>query len=215
MNYKAGDTITYELSNSTIRTVVVDARHEDVKNGRPGFSGKMIDPNPEYDWQADVWGYDEQIVETPSHEAPIDFNNFHDATAAIFQPCEAPDRKPDFVSESGSEYWDMGIGVIRRSDHWGCNIRSCWWALGNSQQVKMLAAFFLTLRAVSLYKSWLQARHPRKAAAFYNEMADPFTYSDSTRDFYRSQDRYEPVDGGWLRVPQTGFCGYIYFQKRG
>lgn len=55
------------------------------------------------------------------------FNNFHDATDAVFTPCERPAREPDFISGAGSEYWDTGEGVIRYSDHWCLGIRSCNW----------------------------------------------------------------------------------------
>ncbi len=58
-----------------------------------------------------------------------DFSNFHDETCAIFTSCETPSRRPDFISESGSEYWDNGDSVIRRANHWGKDIASCRWEL--------------------------------------------------------------------------------------
>ena len=62
-----------------------------------------------------------------------DFTNFHHATAAVWEPCEAPSRPADFVSASRSEYWDMGDHVIRRADHWGEHIASCnWWLAGQA-----------------------------------------------------------------------------------
>jgi hypothetical protein len=57
------------------------------------------------------------------------FSNFHVDTVANFTLCEMPDRPPDFYSYSGSTYWDLGYGVIRWSNHWGRNIRSCHWYL--------------------------------------------------------------------------------------
>lgn len=55
------------------------------------------------------------------------FSTFYRRTSAIFYPCATPDRKPDFISASGSKYWDEGHGVIRSSDHWG-DIADCdWW----------------------------------------------------------------------------------------
>lgn len=64
----------------------------------------------------------------------IDFTNFHDTTRAEFAPSAPPDREPDFVSPSGSVYWDMAVGVFRASDHWagmnGCTGQaSCVWSL--------------------------------------------------------------------------------------
>ena len=64
----------------------------------------------------------------------VSFDNFHDASRAVFTPIDKPSRKPDFSSKSGSLYWDTGIGVIRCSDHWvgfmGCRSqRSCEWSL--------------------------------------------------------------------------------------
>lgn len=62
-------------------------------------------------------------------ESAVNFTNFHDATKAIFTPCDKPGREPDFVSKSGSAYWDLGHGVVRCSDHWNGSIRSCSWFL--------------------------------------------------------------------------------------
>ena len=64
----------------------------------------------------------------------INFTNFHNKTVANFTVCDRPDRNPDFVSDSGSEYWNAGDGVIRAADHWvgdmGCTaIRSCLWSI--------------------------------------------------------------------------------------
>lgn len=58
-----------------------------------------------------------------------DFQNFFVETVANFTRCEVPDRPPDFVSFSGSAYWDLGDRVRRCSDHWGPNISSCRWYL--------------------------------------------------------------------------------------
>lgn len=39
----------------------------------------------------------------------------------------APDRKPDYVSKSGSKYWYEDNGVYRQANHWGQGISSCDW----------------------------------------------------------------------------------------
>ena len=57
-----------------------------------------------------------------------DFSNFYRATVADWSRCEIPDRNPDFVSYSGSAYWDYGNRVRRLSDHWG-NVATCKWLL--------------------------------------------------------------------------------------
>lgn len=59
----------------------------------------------------------------------FNWENFHDASTADFHPCERPSRDPDFVSGSGSRYWNTPEGVIRESDHWLAGIRSCNWYL--------------------------------------------------------------------------------------
>jgi hypothetical protein len=56
------------------------------------------------------------------------FTNFHMATVADWCLCEIPDRDPDFVSYSGSAYWDLGDRVRRLSDHWGI-VASCKWLM--------------------------------------------------------------------------------------
>lgn len=58
-----------------------------------------------------------------------DFKTFHNRTVANFSLCEIPDRAPDYVSRSGSTYWDLGDRVRRYSDHWGPRIASCKWLL--------------------------------------------------------------------------------------
>lgn len=58
--------------------------------------------------------------------------NFHDASTADFQPCERPAREPDFVSGSGSRYWNTPEGVVREGDHWMAGIRSCNWYLAGA-----------------------------------------------------------------------------------
>ena len=55
--YSIGDTITYRVGGGD-RTIVVECREADIKNGRPGFDGS----NAEGDW----WGYDDQIVRVGS-----------------------------------------------------------------------------------------------------------------------------------------------------
>lgn len=56
-------------------------------------------------------------------------NNFFGGTTAVFTLCEQPQSEPDFVSGSGSAYWYINGGVVRRADHWGYGIASCNWYL--------------------------------------------------------------------------------------
>ena len=56
-----------------------------------------------------------------------DFRNFFAGTTANWVPCDRPRMNPDFYSFSGSTYWDLGDRVVRWSNHWGPNIRSCCW----------------------------------------------------------------------------------------
>lgn len=71
----------------------------------------------------------------------VTFETFHDATAADFRPCERPVRAADFVSPSGSAYWNTGEGVIRHADHWGRGIRSCQWFLAGGEGKACEAGF--------------------------------------------------------------------------
>lgn len=53
---------------------------------------------------------------------------------ADWSRCEIPERDPDYVSYSGSAYWNFGKKVRRLSDHWG-TVASCKWLLeGNHIQ---------------------------------------------------------------------------------
>lgn len=62
----------------------------------------------------------------------VNFVNFWMHTEANYTACACPSRVPDYVSKSGSKYWDEGEKVIRLSDHWtGQNgvvrIQDCYW----------------------------------------------------------------------------------------
>jgi hypothetical protein len=77
----------------------------------------------------------------------ITFGNYMTNTEAVFKGCKIPKRAPDFISKSGSIYWQQentkGKYVIRLSNHWvnmkklgsnkvwkDCNsIASCKWHL--------------------------------------------------------------------------------------
>lgn len=60
LRYVAGCEITYETFLGQQRTCRVEAVHADIKGGRPGFDGTIID-GP--DAGRTVWGYDDQIVD--------------------------------------------------------------------------------------------------------------------------------------------------------
>ena len=60
MNYKIGDVIRYATWTRAVRRVRVETKESDIKNGRPGFSGKELDRDGRP--IMGVWGYDSQIV---------------------------------------------------------------------------------------------------------------------------------------------------------
>lgn len=55
-----------------------------------------------------------------------DRDTFYKDSRAEFVMVEKPETKPDYVSDSGSQYWYTPEGVIRFSDHW-MSVASCWW----------------------------------------------------------------------------------------
>ncbi len=55
--------------------------------------------------------------------------NFFERTMVMYEECDRPNRKPDFVSESGSMYWYTKKGVTRGSNHWGNGVANCDWAI--------------------------------------------------------------------------------------
>jgi len=54
--YKVGSTIKYRAFGGEVRSVVVEEKSSDIKNGRPGFDGTTKSGE-------DCWGYDDQIIE--------------------------------------------------------------------------------------------------------------------------------------------------------
>lgn len=87
----------------------------------------------------------------------ITHDNFFVNTFACFKGCKKPKKNPDFISNSGSEYWygedRNGRFVIRHSDHWSeiyhrgwiesfdnGSIRTCYWILKTNiveEEIKM------------------------------------------------------------------------------
>lgn len=59
--------------------------------------------------------------------------NFYMGTEASWADAEAPEREADYVSDSGSAYWYTEGGVFRTSNHWGYEVASCDWFLGNEE----------------------------------------------------------------------------------
>lgn len=62
MNYEVGDTIIVSMASwgcKDDRIVLVDEHEQDIKNGRPGFGGTVIE-GPETGMT--VWGYDTQVT---------------------------------------------------------------------------------------------------------------------------------------------------------
>lgn len=64
-----------------------------------------------------------------SDSSAFNQRNFFSGTAADFTSVERPNREPDYVSDSGSEYWYSADGVVRGSNHWGTDIASTDWFL--------------------------------------------------------------------------------------
>jgi hypothetical protein len=57
MNYSNGSIIEYRTWTGEVRRIVVTEKLDDVKNGRSGFDGVLVD-----DTGFEVWGYDDQII---------------------------------------------------------------------------------------------------------------------------------------------------------
>jgi len=63
-------------------------------------------------------------------------NDFFIETEANFTICNEPERKPDFVSNTGSSYFYSKDGVVRKSNHW-LGVASCKWILDGSDENKL------------------------------------------------------------------------------
>ena len=57
MNYSNGSIIEYRTWGGEIRRILVTDKLKDVKNGRSGFDGVLVN-----DTAYEVWGYDDQII---------------------------------------------------------------------------------------------------------------------------------------------------------
>ena len=65
-NYKVGSVIEYSPFGGGCRRVVVEEKEDDIKNGRPGFSGHQVGAGPRDGLGGGVWGYDDQIIRVVS-----------------------------------------------------------------------------------------------------------------------------------------------------
>jgi hypothetical protein len=64
-SYKEGDTVRYETFTGELRTVRVTAKVPEIKNGKDGFDGVIIEKSRSYiqsTSKEEVWGYDNQII---------------------------------------------------------------------------------------------------------------------------------------------------------
>lgn len=57
VNYNVGDTIQYRAHGGEVRTVLVEDKDPDIKNGRPGFAGACVGGDV-----GSCWGYDDQVI---------------------------------------------------------------------------------------------------------------------------------------------------------
>lgn len=60
-DYGPGDTIEVDMGSYT-RTVYVMEREPDIKNGEPGFDGKLVREGRVSGMSGGVWGYDSQVL---------------------------------------------------------------------------------------------------------------------------------------------------------
>jgi hypothetical protein len=60
LDYQVGDIIEYRPFGGGIRRVRVTAKHADVKNGKPGFDGELLEG--QHALGHEVWGYNSQVV---------------------------------------------------------------------------------------------------------------------------------------------------------
>jgi hypothetical protein len=83
----------------------------------------------------------EKQVKVELVKVKMSFDNFWRCTQATFTACPRPERDPDYRSRSNSSYWDIGIGVVRASDHWTgqlgvTRIVDCYWSIDQDQVIK-------------------------------------------------------------------------------
>ena len=88
----------------------------------------------------------------------ITYKNFYKSTVADWIRCELPDRKPDYVSFSGSAYWFYKNKVKRLSDHWG-KVSSCKWLIeGKNSKIFVCAECyyddFRILHECKFFENW-------------------------------------------------------------
>lgn len=59
ISYDVGDIVTYTPFGPGTRCVLITGKDADIKNGKPGFVGDVIDDNGN---PISFWGYDHQII---------------------------------------------------------------------------------------------------------------------------------------------------------
>jgi hypothetical protein len=59
-DFEIGDVIEYRTFGGDLRIIIVEGKDDDVKNGRPGFDGRLV--NEKSGQSGGVWGYTEDIT---------------------------------------------------------------------------------------------------------------------------------------------------------
>lgn len=67
-DYREGSVIEYSDFLNARRTVTVEVKEVDIKNGRPGFVGTLVGSSNRHDQLGSgVWGYDSQIIQVAKY----------------------------------------------------------------------------------------------------------------------------------------------------
>ena len=65
IDYEVGDVIEYDVLSESgeNRVVEITDKFENIKNGRPGFDGVVVEPEDDNIEVGDrVWGYDDRVI---------------------------------------------------------------------------------------------------------------------------------------------------------
>ena len=100
---------------------------------------------------------------------------------------EITSRKPDYVSNSGSQYWYTEDSVYRMSDHWGDYVASCdwrWKGFGNADASTFKDTYGNSPKLGRA--SWKDFK-PKESAAIYDYSKSAFDQYITSKNVTMSQ----------------------------
>lgn len=133
-------------------------------------------------------------------------------TVASWTSCEPPERKPDFTSLNGAEYWKMpdNIGVVRRSMAWGAIGNSYWHLRGRGTTGQCVYSHFLASENFTPIPDDVLSSDGAKRGNSWKEFQ-----AAHAGEILLKPKEFEPLGEMGAEVRRHGFAHHLLFELEG